>query len=91
MLLRNASMAIELGRCHICTRGARMPYKGRTEDDTCCLASSKTSKPPPIRVRQVTLLAHSAGGWLARAFLGDERHFDAGETHVAGTSHNRWV
>ena len=68
-----------------------MPYKGQTEDEMCWLASSKTSKPAPPRVRQVTLLAHSAGGWLARAFLGDERHFDAGETHAAGTSHNRWV
>jgi hypothetical protein len=39
--------------------------------------------------RQVTLLAHSAGGWLARAFLADERYFDAGEAHAASTQHNR--
>ena len=37
----------------------------------------------------MTLLAHSAGGWLARAFLADERYFDAGETHAASTQHNR--
>lgn len=40
---------------------------------------------------EVMLLAHSAGGWLARAFLADERYFDDGEAHAAGTAHNRAV
>ncbi len=38
---------------------------------------------------QVTLVAHSAGGWLARAFLAAEQHFDESEAHAAGTRHNR--
>lgn len=41
------------------------------------------------RRRQVTLLAHSAGGWLARAYLADPLHFDACEAQAAGTQHNR--
>lgn len=40
---------------------------------------------------QVTVLAHSAGGWLARAFLAAEHHFDLSEEHTANSTHNRAV
>ena len=30
------------------------------------------------------LVGHSAGGWLARAFLGDDKYFDASESSVSG-------
>lgn len=38
-------------------------------------------------------MAHSAGGWLARAFLADEAYFDRGEGASAGPGevHNRAV
>lgn len=42
---------------------------------------------------QVDLVGHSAGGWLARAFLADEKYFDAsnGASAGAGEVHNRAV
>lgn len=56
-----------------------------------CMKASVDSARLKYGSDQVTLLAHSAGGWLARAFLGADRHFDSREEMASGTAHNRAI
>jgi triacylglycerol esterase/lipase EstA (alpha/beta hydrolase family) len=64
----------------------------RHRPDITVTFKSAVSKYVPamlVSLPQVQLVGHSAGGWLARAFLADPDYFDASEAATA--SYNRAV